>query len=933
MNKVDLLSVLMKEHELDLLVVGETWLIPEVGSSFVMIHGYDVVRGDTDTGMRKHGVCIYVKKDINYVQDVFVCPNVVAVHLVALDVWVLGVYRPPSYGADSNEQLLRIVSDFCVGREVVILGDFNLPTLTWPTESVFNSYVSPVDRSFFDCFVAGGLIQWIGESTFYPSGNILDLFLTSESDRVGAVSFLAPLPGCGHSPIVCDYLFREIHTAVGGTSRRLWFRGCYESISRSLSDVDWGVELAYLPVEDCYSKLVRIISQLVERFIPMQTGDRPPPWSTRPPHRLKVGRSRAWHHYRQCRSTLGRNDEHSVAALRVFLDINFQYRNFVRHSRAQYEQHLADKLADAPKLFHAYIRRKKVGCLSVGPLRLANGDLVDEPAEMCEVFADSFASVFVDVVPVNQAPGQVHAGRLDNFTITVGEVHGMLLALDSSSAVGPDGIHPNLLKSCASELAYPLSLIFNRSLESGVLPEAWLVSTIVPLFKGKSRYESLNYRPVSLTSVCCKTMERILVSHLVEYLEDNELLSPNQFGFRRGRSTEDQLLLTYADVVEWVDAGLMVDVVLLDFSKAFDVVCHSVLLSKLSSIGVDGRLLCWIRSFLRCRTFRVGLDGYLSEERDVLSGVPQGSVLGPVLFLIYVNHITDGIGASFRAFADDFKIYLSYQRDPQVEAHVARSNLQSDLNSVYTVSSSWNLKLNPSKCVVMRFCRGSWWQEGVEQSQYYLGDSLLPFVNSHRDLGVLVDTKLRFHLHVKQVVGKAAALANSLLRSTVCRSAEFMISLFVSHIRPILDYCSTLFHTGYVGDLRLLESVQRRWTKQVEGMSDLDYSARLRQLNLFSVKGRLLRSDLIKYWKILCVQEDGPDLSVMFQRAPDGRTRGHPYKLLCPRSSSDMKSRFFFARCVQLWNGLPSEVVLSSTLSSFKNSLVLFLGDMMFDYV
>ena len=932
LNKICFLSNFASEQFLDFVVVTETWLTPDVQSSFVAVAGYDIVRADSRTGIRKHGVCIYVKNGIRFVQSDLDIGNAVAVHLLSYDIWVLGVYRPPSYSNDQNNVLMDIIAGFSIGREVILLGDFNLPSLKWQQDDVVG-YISPVDRAFLECFVAEGLTQWVLEPTFVPSGNILDLIFTSEGDRVGSVEVMPPFPRCAHSPVICDYVFRDgpFEDQLVDEPRRLWFRGSYRAISNSLSDVDWDFEFAYGSADENYSRFVFILLLLVDEFIPLQVGIAGCPWSVRPPRRLMTCQSKAWLDYKHCRAAYGRRDQRSVDALGRFLDINYQLRNYVNFQRADYEMHLVERLPDCPKLFHSYIRKKKKGCLSVGPLRLDDGELMDNPEGMSEVFADAFSSVYVRGAPEDPTPDPASLCRMNDFVVTVADVYERLLSLDDSSAMGPDGIHPKLLKECAGELAYPLQLIFDKSLQTSCVPVAWLESCVIPLFKAKSRYVSLNYRPVSLTSVCCKTMERVVVAKLVEYLDGNQLLFDGQFGFRRGRSTDDQLLLTYGDVATWVDSGLVVDVAFLDFSKAFDVVCHTVLLSKLDSLGVCGHLLDWIGAFLSDRVMRVCVDGHLSGEREVISGVPQGSVLGPVLFLAYVNSLVQGLSCSVMAFADDFKVYVSYRRSPSDCFLDGVTELQRDLSRIHAVATSWNLRLNPEKCVVMRFCRGFVERE-LDLIPYYLGGSQLLFVDSHRDLGVLVDNKLKFHLHVRQIVGKAAGLASSLLRSTVCRNPHFMVTLFVSHIRPILDYCSTVWNVGYVGDLKLLESVQRRWTKQVEGLGDLEYGERLRQLQLFSIKGRLLRSDLVKCWKVVCGDGVAADLSVLFDRAPDRRTRGHPYKLLSPRSRTDMRSRFFSSRCVRVWNGLPVGVVSARSLGAFKRCLVECLGDVMFDY-
>jgi hypothetical protein len=586
-------------------------------------------------------------------------------------------------------------------------------------------------------------------------------------------------------------------------------------------------------------------------------------------------------------------------------------------------------LTDAPKLFHSYVRRKKVGAPSVGPIRQNCGLIVDDPAILCEVFANSFSSAFVLDVPASPVQCISVGVRVDDLAFEVGEVYDLLRKLDASSAMGPDMIHPQLLKSCASALAVPLHYIFEKSLSVGVLPRVWLQSLVVPLFKAKSRYQCDNYRPVSLTSVCCKTMERLLCSHLTHYLESNSLLSVQQFGFRKGKSTEDQLLLSYADVVCGWEKHEIVDMVFLDFSKAFDRVNHSVLLQRLSNFGIVGPVLSWISAFLSGRTFQVCVDGELSLSRPVLSGVPQGSVLGPLLFLLYVDPLIALMTCSVKVFADDFKLYLSYSGHFNQDG---RSLLQRNLDVIADVANSWNLILNREKCVVMRFCRSGNVPD-YYLCPYTLGDSVLRLVDCHRDLGVVVSDTLKFHLHIKHLVRNAAGLAGNLLRSTVCRSPDFMVALFIMHVRPLLDYCSVVWNTGYVGDLRLLESVQRRWTRHVDGLQGLEYGERLRRLNLFSIMGRLLRADLIKCWKVLSGQGECAEMSALFCLAGHGVTRGHPLKLIRPCFGTDVGGRSFPSRCVRLWNSLPEEVVLSESLGSFKSGLARYLGDVLYEYV
>ena len=340
---------------------------------------------DTESLVRKHGVCLYVRKGLQFVECSFDCPNAAAVHLLDFDIWILTIYRPPSYRDNQNDRLINLVSDFCSGREVVLFGDFYLPTFVWPFEGMLDRYVRPTDLAFLDYFTSLGLTQWVTESIFISSGSIIGLFFTSELDRVGSVEVLAPFPNCRHSPIVTDYVFYkdlDHEGRVDGGMKYLWHRGNYRAISEALAQFDWNREFAYRSVSDCFDHFVEILSHLTSLYVPLHSGANRTPWSVRPPCRMMRERSESWRRYKFLRQQLERFDALSLAALHEFKDVNRRYRGYALHSRCEYEQQSIDRSRDMPKLFHSYVRCKKKGRLSVGPLRLPSGELIDSSISM-----------------------------------------------------------------------------------------------------------------------------------------------------------------------------------------------------------------------------------------------------------------------------------------------------------------------------------------------------------------------------------------------------------------------------------------------------------------------------------------------------------------------------------------------------------------------
>ena len=869
---------------------------------------------------------IYVDSRLRVLEVDVGVANVVAVSVVDWQLFIVVAYRPPSYTADENARLLEFVSDFCSGRSVLLMGDFNLPTLKWSLQSpVVEEYISQSDRAFYDAFCVAGLQQLVREPSFVTSGNTLDLIFVNDGELFGDVAVLPPLPGCGHCPVVVDLLLGSLSQSVG-TEIRLWHKGNYSSILDRLAVVDWESLFDGVSVETCFSLFGDLLRKLCDEFVPLANSSA---FSRvvrlRPPRSLLRRRSSAWQTYKRLRTSFGRHHDEVCLAWENYSALNREFRNYAIVKQIEHEESLIAVLNENPKRFHAYIRRMKEGRPPVGPLKV-QGELVSDPADIAEVLADQFCSCFRVGDQQSGAVHQEFSGSMEELTITYDDVFGVLCRLDASGAMGPDMIHPRVLKSCAAHLAFPLLLIFQKSLQSSTLPPLWNVADITPLFKSGSRYSKENYRGINLTSVCCKSMERILKSHVSEFLESNGLLSAHQFGFRRGRGTEDQLLLFYHKVSGWLDVGCTVDVVYLDFSKAFDVVSHTILLEKLELLGFDPLVLGWIRSFLLGRTMSVSVSGVRSSVREVASGVPQGSVLGPILFLVYANYITQGVNCDWVAFADDFKLGICYPKHSQELRDSGRSSLQQAIDRVVSNSCSWNLSLNPSKCVVVRFgdCRGG----ELDRVPYELNGSTLEFVRSCRDLGVVVDDKLWFHSHVDSVVRKAGGLIGSLLRATKCRSVHFMVSLFVSHVRPIIEYGSCVWNVGYLGDVRRLEALQRRWTREIGGFGGVEYGERLRRSGLYSVWGRLLRVDLTKIWKILNA-EDGFGLESLFERS-SRTSRGHSLRLVVPTCRTEVKRRLLAGRVVELWNSLPSGVVQAASVSAFKGGLDGFLGDRLF---
>ncbi|MGH0123268.1 UNVERIFIED_CONTAM: hypothetical protein FKN15_021008, partial [Acipenser sinensis] len=365
---------------------------------------------------------------------------------------------------------------------------------------------------------------------------------------------------------------------------------------------------------------------------------------------------------------------------------------------------------------------------------------------------------------------------LNKFSITEAEVLKGLGALKINKSPGPDEILPIVLKEMKEVIYKPLTKIMQQSLDTGVVPTDWKIANVIPIHKKGDKTEPGNYRPISLTSIICKLMETIIRSKMENYLYGNNILGDSQHGFRKGRSCLTNLLDFFEDATLKTDNCKAYDMVYLDFQKAFDKVPHKRLILKLNAVGIQGNAMTWIREWLTCRKQKVLIRGETSKWSEVTSGVPQGSVLGPLLFLIYINDLDSGIVSKLIKFADDTKI------GGVANTAEAAKVIQNDLDSIQKWADTWQMKFNREKCKVLH--------AGIKNVhyKYHMGDTEIEEGNYEKDLGVYVDSEMSSSRQCGEAIKKANKMLGYIVRSVEFKSREVMLKLYNALVRPHLEY-------------------------------------------------------------------------------------------------------------------------------------------------
>jgi hypothetical protein len=567
------------------------------------------------------------------------------------------------------------------------------------------------------------------------------------------------------------------------------------------------------------------------------------------------------------------------------------------------------------KRFWTFVKHRRSDFSNISPLKVA-GRLITDSKQKAEALNNQFQSVFTketDFQFTSSARNQTYPS-IPTITITSPGVEKLLKNLKPGKAAGPDCLSPRVLKELADIVADPLTCIFNKSLKECCVPSDWRHANVAPIFKKGQKYDPANYRPISLTCIASKLMEHIICSSMMKHASRNNIFYSLQHGFRDRRSCETQLIELVSDIASSMEKGLQSDVCVLDFSKAFDKVGHQRLVEKLKWYGITGEVNSWIASFLKNRTQSVVVEGVTSDKVSVISGVPQGSVLGPCLFLYYINDIAEQLASTTRLFADDTMIYMTVRNKDDAKV------LQEDIDKLVEWESKWMMKFHPEKCEVITISR----KKNPVIYNYTMHGHQLSHVSSIKYLGLTISDDLRWDKHVDKVVAKANSTLGFLRRNINIRNTAIKSHAYKALVRPLLEYSSSVWDPYTKHLTSKVEMVQRRaarFTLHKYRRTD-SVTAMLKTLNWPTLELRRQQSRLAMLYKI---HHDHVAIDpTLFLSSKNHTTQTRCENSLAyhiPFARAEYHQFSFFPRTTRQWNILPECIVNAPSPAAFKKAI------------
>jgi hypothetical protein len=775
----------------------ETWLRPEIDDDeFNPRAKYSVYRSDRTDRNHHGGTLIMIPNRFPSYQIGNSESNhsfeaiSVGIKIGSNSLIIILVYRPPGRDPNFIDRWENYFDSLNISNQsYIVLGDLNFPEIDWQ-RNICPGNQAP--SKFLTFANLNGLSQEVTEPTL--GNNILDIVLTSEVGIIKEISVIPPFYGSDHDQVSCKLGFSAKKSQMDPGYRN-FIKADYKSIRNSLQSVSWPDLFANCRnVDEMYHCYLQILTRQIINYVPLCNKKFGKQWSKT----IKKLKSEQKRLHRKVK--INRKEADRFAYKKLSQKIRIKIKQEIRSNEEKIIRNGKDNT------FWSFVN-SKTKCKPELPAIKDGNILITDDTERAEAFNNYFASTFTlddGNPPVNPKLPADEQSELSECFFPPEKVFTALMDLPRKTSYGPDGIPSIFLKELAFQLAYPLSLIFNVSFQSSKIPEIWKMAIVTPIHKKGPKSKVDNYRPISLTCISCKVMESVICEEVVKFLDSRNIIASEQHGFLSKKSTVTQMLHCMNEWTKLIDKNQLIDALYLDLAKAFDSVSHSKLLTLLSKLGIKGNLHNWIRAFLSDRIQKTRVNRSFSQTKPVTSGIPQGSVAGPLLFLIFINDLPNVLKHSkVYMFADDCKIYFSFNRNENSDC------LQQDLSLLFDWIRKMQLSLAVEKCAVMHFSSNN------PQKVYNIENRALETVDEIRDLGFIISKDLQFSKHCQTIVKLAAQRMNCILRTFQTRNTSFLIKCFNTFVRSKLEYGSQIWSPYHLDDIDLIESVQREFTRRI----------------------------------------------------------------------------------------------------------------------
>ena len=927
--------------------IGETHLKEYILDSEVNIPNYNITRADRPSSKRKGGVAIYSHHSFS-LEDAQTFSNnyceLAMTYNNSNNLIVIAMYRPPETPAEKFRESLDKIKNYRDKHEdavTLIMGDLNLKYIDWEREIIrtpdtIKCNASPSERHssemLLDFVNEELLIQVVSENT-RKDKSLIDVILTSDEDIIYNTKVEKTNLNTDHDIVTCDILLKGTSPVSDNSEHKCdkklldklnFNKSDWNLVREELAKVCWNESLSDdMTVAEMYLKFEEIIYNSSEKHTPLRTeAERS---RNIPRNRLALIRKRKrinsqinilkYLHPSTNASTYQTKRIEKLNKMKFEIEEEIKY--LISAELTKKELDAIRKMKKNPKFFYQYVKKGLKTESKIGPMQDNEGTLQTESEVKANLLQNQYCKAFSDPNKANLKKDfdTICNETLSDIEITLQNVTDAIKEIPTHASPGPDKLPAIVLKECADQLSKGILIIWRKSLDTGEIPEILKLQTIIPLFKKGNKALPENYRPVSLTSHLIKLFERILRRKMIHHIEANNLLSNNQHAFRRGRSCLSQLLQHIEYVLEILEKKCNIDVIYLDFSKAFDKVDHKILMKKVKQFGIEGKIYTWLENFLTNRYQQVIVDGILSSKERVISGVPQGTVLGPLLFLIYINDLEPELKNSIlRIFADDSKIVKP------IRNQVDHDELQDDLLTAMKWADSNNMELNRKKFQLMQY--------GKDQDlkiSYNTGLDILESEMDIKDLGVYLSADLTTEKQITEAVKTGRKFLGWILRSFKTRSPEVILFLYKSYVLPRLEYASLLWSPHLRKDIIKIEAIQQKITSKIDELKDYNYHQRLRKLKLFSLQRRRERFAAIYMFKLASGLVPN-NLQLQFYTTRRGEIKCRAPQLNSQNTHhSTIRHNYFTSIGPSLFNALPAKIKEAATLDHFKCQLDRFL--------